>query len=337
MIETGNYFLDLLIALALDIRFQIIFFAVGFFHWNWRLPRPMKGAGNKAVFVTGCDTGMGHRMAKRFDEMKMYVFAGCLYPEGTGAKALKESCSERLHIVPLDITNEDQIKEAVAYVKANLPYGERGLYCLVNNAGVLPFTKFELMTIDMCEEAVNINLMGTIRMTKYFLPLISEVQGRIVTITSILARITFPNTTVYSATKHALNGFFTSLRLELSNQGIHVATIEPSDFSRTTDIMQWTQRRIEEVWKKMSPEEQQSKLHLYEETKKHTTVQKAPKEEQERNYKMLLEDVEDAMLAEEPYSRYVSARLTTRIALSLLRMMPEELAFKLISLKTTQN
>ena len=78
---------------------------------------------------------MGHRMAKRFDEMKMHVFAGCLYPDGKGAQSLKETCSQRLHVVPLDVTNEDQIKEAVAYVKANIPFGEKGksFHCLIKD------------------------------------------------------------------------------------------------------------------------------------------------------------------------------------------------------------
>lgn len=77
-------------------------------------------------FPSGCDTGMGHRMAMRFDEMQMHVFAGCLRPEGSGAQKLKSTCSSRLHIVPLDITDEEQVKAAVKYVKANLPDGQKG-------------------------------------------------------------------------------------------------------------------------------------------------------------------------------------------------------------------
>lgn len=51
--ETGSYFLDSLIAVVLDARLQIIIGTIGLIHWNWRLPRPMKGAGNKSVFITG--------------------------------------------------------------------------------------------------------------------------------------------------------------------------------------------------------------------------------------------------------------------------------------------
>ncbi|XP_054716531.1 dehydrogenase/reductase SDR family member 9-like [Uloborus diversus] len=329
--ETGTDVANFLTALLLDIRVQVLLIFVGFFiHWNYRLPRPRKGAGNKAVFVTGCDTGMGHRMARRFDEMGMHVFAGCLNPSGPGAVALKESCSTRLHVVPLDITNEEQVKEAAAYVKANLPEDERGLYCLVNNAGVLSYTSFDLMTTEMCEEVISVNLMGTIRMTKIFLPLITPVPGRVVTITSILARLVCPRVAVYTATKHALNGFFSALRYELMDSGVHVATIEPGDYSTTTDIMQWTQSRVEEMWEKMSPEERRTKAHLFEDTKKRVHKAKCSTEDQERNYRTLLEDVEDAMLAEEPRWRYVSAPFGTKAFLWVLRMLPEEMSFKVM-------
>ncbi|GBL87425.1 hypothetical protein AVEN_180179-1 [Araneus ventricosus] len=76
---------------------------------------------------SGCDSGMGHRMARKFDEMHMHVFAGCLQPAGKGALELKRICSDRLHIVPIDITNDEQVREAVAYVEANLPAGEKGM------------------------------------------------------------------------------------------------------------------------------------------------------------------------------------------------------------------
>ncbi|CAL1277608.1 unnamed protein product [Larinioides sclopetarius] len=166
--------LDFLEDLILDIRFQSLIGLFFLIRWAWRSPGPRREANNKAVFITGCDSGMGHRMARRFDEMGMQVFAGCLQPAGKGALGLKRVCSDRLHIVPIDITNDQQVREAVTYVEANLPPGEKGLYCLVNNAGVLAYTDFELMTPKMCEEVLSINLMGTIRVTKHFLPLISR-------------------------------------------------------------------------------------------------------------------------------------------------------------------
>ncbi|XP_015921241.1 11-beta-hydroxysteroid dehydrogenase type 2-like [Parasteatoda tepidariorum] len=332
-----EYLYSLFLALVLDIRFQLVFGFILFAHWAWRLPRPRKGAGNRAVFITGCDSGMGHRMARRFDEMGLHVFAGCLQPQSPGAESLRKVCSKRLHIVPIDITKEDQVKEAVAYVKGNLPTGEKGLYGLINNAGVMAYTYLDLLTSEMCEEVIAINMMGTIRVTKHFLPLIAQAQGRIVTITSIVARMPFPLTSVYAATKYALNGFFTSLRYELQDKGVQVAIVEPGDFSRTTDIMQWTRNHLEDMWKNLSPEEQNIKKPMFEQTKRYTAVAKSSPSEQETNYKYLLEDVEDALLAEEPNWRYVSAPLSLRIKLWIIRNLPEEISFKLISRRSVRS
>lgn len=88
------------------------------------------------------------------------------------------------------------------------------------------------------------------------------------------------------------------------------------------------------MWKNLSPEEKKSKRHLYETVQKKTSVQKVSPQEQEKNYKMLLEDVEDAMLAEEPYWRYVSAPISTKISLWFLRMLPEEWSSSLTSSKS---
>ncbi|GFT98442.1 hypothetical protein NPIL_547561 [Nephila pilipes] len=329
--------IDFLAKLILNVHLQILFVIFVLLRWAWRIPRPRKGTSNKTVFISGCDSGMGHCMARKFDDMGMNVFAGCLLPDGKGALELKKSCSDKLHIVPLDITKDDQIERAVAYVKSNLPPEAKGLYCLINNAGVLAYTDFELMTPKMCEEVININLLGTMRVTKHFLPLICKTPGRIVTITSILARLVYPGVAVYAATKHALNGFFSALRYELEEKGVHVATIEPGDFSTTTDIMQWTQRHLDEIWKNLSPEERKSKLHLFEKTKKKVNKTKCSESEQEKNYSYLLKDVEDAMLAEEPKWRYVSAPLSTRIVLWIFRSIPEKWTFKLMGEKTVRN
>lgn len=329
--------LEFLTKLVLDVHLQILFVLFVLLRWAWKIPRPRKGTSNKTVFISGCDSGMGHRMARRFDEMGMYIFAGCLQPEGGGALELKKSCSDRLHIVPLDITKEHQIQSAVEYVKNNLPPEAKGLYCLINNAGVLAYTDFELMTPKMCEEVININILGTMLVTKYFLPLICQTPGRIVTITSILARLVYPRVAVYAATKHALSGFFSTLRYELQEKGVHVATVEPGDFSTTTDIMQWTQRHLDEIWKNLSDEERKSKLHLFEKTKKKVHKTKCSELEQEKNYSYLLRDVEDAMLAEEPKWRYVSAPLSTRIFLWIFRAIPEKWSSKLMGEKTVGN
>ncbi|GFT82676.1 estradiol 17-beta-dehydrogenase 2 [Nephila pilipes] len=75
---------------------------------------------NKAVLITGCDTGFGHLLAKRLDSKGFHVFAACLFPSGEGATELKKSCSQRLHVLHVDVTKDDSVKEVVEFVKRNL-------------------------------------------------------------------------------------------------------------------------------------------------------------------------------------------------------------------------
>ncbi|GFT61038.1 estradiol 17-beta-dehydrogenase 2 [Nephila pilipes] len=74
----------------------------------------------KAVLITGCDTGFGNSLAKRLDSKGFHVFASCLNPNGPGAEDLRKSCSDRLKVLELDVTEDESVKQAVHFVKYNL-------------------------------------------------------------------------------------------------------------------------------------------------------------------------------------------------------------------------
>ena len=87
----------------------------------------------------GCDSGFGHELAKRLDTLGVTVFAGCLFPEDAGAKELKSACSNRLHVLHLDITREEHVRNAVKYVKNSLE--NRSKYNFEVNEGKMPGRK----------------------------------------------------------------------------------------------------------------------------------------------------------------------------------------------------
>ncbi|XP_056016340.1 D-beta-hydroxybutyrate dehydrogenase, mitochondrial-like isoform X2 [Ostrea edulis] len=94
------------------IVFGVLVFVLWYlydFHASKTRKIPVHGQG---VLITGCDTGFGHYLAKRLDEMEFRVFAGCLEKNGVGAAELMKSCSDRLSVVQLDVTKDDQIKDA---------------------------------------------------------------------------------------------------------------------------------------------------------------------------------------------------------------------------------
>lgn len=73
----------------------------------------------KRVFITGCDTGFGHDIARRLDKYGMHVFAGCLTEEGEAN--LKWQCSDRLTTIPLDVSKPESVRKAFKMVAERIP------------------------------------------------------------------------------------------------------------------------------------------------------------------------------------------------------------------------
>ncbi|XP_078679164.1 D-beta-hydroxybutyrate dehydrogenase, mitochondrial-like [Branchiostoma floridae x Branchiostoma belcheri] len=131
--------------------------------------------------TTGCDSGFGFGLAKRLNSLGFTVFAGCLLADsgGEGAKKLRAECSSRLSTVQIDVTDDGQVKAAVQQVKDRLPTGSKGLYALVNNAGIWQPGETEWVSLATYRRLMEVNTFGTVRVTKAFLPLIrrAKVQG----------------------------------------------------------------------------------------------------------------------------------------------------------------
>lgn len=183
----------------------------------------------KAVLITGCDSGFGNATAKRLDALGFEVFATVLDLQSDGAKELQSTCSSRLTLLQVDITQPQQVQQALLDTKAKL--GLRGLWGLVNNAGVcVNFGDVELSLMSNFRGCMEINFFGTLNVTKSFLPLLRQVKGRIVTISSPAGDQPFPCLSAYGASKAALNLLFSTLRHELQPWGVQVSTILPSSY-----------------------------------------------------------------------------------------------------------
>lgn len=191
---------------------------------DWR-PKARVSVREKAVFITGCDSGFGYSLAQRLDDLGLHVFAGCLLPEKEGAQTLKKSCSERLHVVPLDVTSEESVQSALQYVKDNI--GSNKLWAVVNNAGLNAGGEMAWTTLDIMKNIFDVNTFGVMRVTKAFIPLLCKDKGRIVTVASAAGRYTYPGLVPYCMTKQSTVSFCEGLRLELYRFGVKVITIEP--------------------------------------------------------------------------------------------------------------
>ncbi len=176
-----------------------------------------------AVVITGASSGIGEACALALDKLGHRVFAG-VRKESDG-EALKRKASARLTPVRLDVTEASQVSAAAAAVTAAL--GGEGLAGLVNNAGVVVAGPLEFISPPEFGEQLEINLIGQLRVTQAFLPLLRESRGRIVMIGSIAGRSALPFMGAYAASKFALEALTDSLRCELAPWSIHLSIVEP--------------------------------------------------------------------------------------------------------------
>ncbi|XP_059575299.1 retinol dehydrogenase 7-like isoform X2 [Alligator mississippiensis] len=199
---------------------------------------------DKHVFITGCDSGFGHLLAKQLDGRGLRVLAACLTEQG--AERLQQETSGRLQTVILDVTKSDSIAAAAAWVKGQV--GDRGLWGLVNNAGIRdPAGPNEFLSKADFTRVLDVNLVGLIEVTLSLLPLVRRAQGRVVNVASAAGRMSLIGGG-YCPSKYGVEAFSDSLRRELRDFRVKVSIIEPGGFRTPLIDVQRVQKGLEQVW-----------------------------------------------------------------------------------------
>ncbi|XP_054311164.1 17-beta-hydroxysteroid dehydrogenase type 2 [Pongo pygmaeus] len=216
--------------LILSPFWGLILFSVScFLTYTYLSGQELLPVDQKAVLVTGGDCGLGHALCKYLDELGFTVFAGVLNENGPGAEELRRTCSPRLSVLQMDITKPVQIKDAYSKVAAMLQ--DRGLWAVINNAGVLGFpTDGELLPMTDYKQCMAVNFFGTVEVTKTFLPLLRKSKGRLVNVSSIGGGAPMARMASYGSSKAAVTMFSSVMRMELSKWGIKVVSIQPGGF-----------------------------------------------------------------------------------------------------------
>ncbi len=187
------------------------------------MPRAAIPANTGAVMVTGASTGIGAATAIHLAALGHRVFAGVRRAEN--GEALQRRGGALIVPVLIDVTDAQSIVSAVQQVTSATSSG--GLGALVNNAGIAVSGAWEFLGRERLVQQFEVNLFGTVAVTQAFLPLVRRGRGRIVTVTSIAGKHAPPFYGPYAASKHALEAFGDSLRLEMKPWGIKVILIEP--------------------------------------------------------------------------------------------------------------
>jgi NAD(P)-dependent dehydrogenase (short-subunit alcohol dehydrogenase family) len=187
------------------------------------LAESLSVAPQKAVLVTGASSGIGRKITERLAADGYFVYAGARKEEDLQALG----AIKNVQAIRLDVTSTQDIDNAVAAVmKAG-----RGLYGLVNNAGVGSSGTFADMRPDEFDLMMAVNVYGPYRVTKAFAPLIIAEKGRITTIGSISGILAGSRFGAYAMSKHAIEAYTDSLAQQMVDFGVQVSAVEPGNYA----------------------------------------------------------------------------------------------------------
>lgn len=175
-----------------------------------------------AVLITGSSTGIGLRMTEVLSQNGFFVYAGAR----EAADLERLDAMENVKSVRLDVTIQSEIDAAVEVVRAE----GRGLYGLINNAGVAVMGPMIEQPEEELDFIIDVNVMGPYRVTRAFADLLIESGGRVATVTSIAGVLSGPFIGAYSMTKHAMEAYADALAAEMGQFGVAVAAIEPGNY-----------------------------------------------------------------------------------------------------------
>lgn len=182
---------------------------------------------NSVLVVTGAASGIGRQLSLQAAAKGASVIATDVNRSGLGeTRAMGRKLDLKMEIYQLDVSDKAAVFSFADTIIPQL--GGRKLI-LINNAGVGLFSgRFQDTELEDFEWLLNINLWGTIYMTKAFYPYFLERnEGHIVNISSVFGLAGAANQSAYCTSKFAVRGFTETLRMELSGTGIHTTSVHP--------------------------------------------------------------------------------------------------------------
>ena len=224
---------------------MLVAIALGFYvtYWLYRhVFRPSSiDPHGKYVLISGCDTGIGHRLAIELDNSGFHVLAGVYNIDNK--ETLNNQLSSHATVFVLDITKQHDIDAAFALVKSKTS----SLHGLVNNAGIADGGLIDWISLASVRQIMEVNFFGHVAMTKTFLPLLLvEPNSRVVNMSSAAGCLTAAGALSYSASKYALEAFSDCLRREMAVWNLHVSIIEPGFMH--TPIIDGMGEKMRAVW-----------------------------------------------------------------------------------------
>lgn len=206
------------------------------------------------VIITGCDTGIGLMLAEYFTtnhEHQLSVLACVLNTNKlSGYGKLIRLRKQNLHLLKVDVTSHDDITRLVGYVdELKNKSLVRNVLALINNAGVLVYGELHWQSMEHIERQINVNVLGTMMVTKGLLDCIIDDHGKVINITGVCKDLIFPGLTIYAPTKAAIGQFTRTLGYEMFKFDAHAIEVKLGDFIKQTEIMSANhEKSVREMW-----------------------------------------------------------------------------------------
>ena len=172
-----------------------------------------KNGKNRSALITGASSGIGRSLAHQMADQGAWLVLAARNIEAL--ESVGEACLQRggrAISVKTDVTDHSQCQ---ALIQRTVDEFGR-IDTLVNNAGISMWALFEdMQSLEPFEKLMQVNYFGSVYCTHYALPYLKQTQGRLAAVASLTALFDVPTRTGYSASKHAMKGFFDTLRVEL--------------------------------------------------------------------------------------------------------------------------
>ncbi len=180
---------------------------------------------DNVVIITGASLGLGAELARQLADQGAWLALAARSADRL--EAVADECRARggrAIVAPTDVTDQAQCRALIERTVAE--YGR--IDTLINNAGMGMWARFEeLQHLDVMQQLMWVNYLGSVYCTSYALPYLRQTRGRLAAISSLAGKTGVPAHSGYVASKHALTGFFDTLRIELQGSGVSVTVIFP--------------------------------------------------------------------------------------------------------------
>ena len=189
---------------------------------------------DKVVVITGASSGIGRELSYQLAEQGAWLSLAAR--NGERLTAVAKECQARGGKAIAIVTDVSEQTQCAQLIQRTVENYDR-IDVLVNNAGITMWANFEdVSDISFYEQIMRVNYLGSVYCTYYALPFLKKTKGQIIGISSLAGKNGIPKRSGYAASKHAMVGFFDTLRIELEEHGISVTMVYPDFVATETHI-----------------------------------------------------------------------------------------------------